>query len=174
MPAVKNPPVFLRFRLLCLALAAASVSAALPSVALAKAGELAIVRVFTGWRDAASFKRIAEYFDGKEHSGGQILVRTHPDERAGFYFLVRTANPGPAQPVRFTLQLSIPGEQKPRTQVFAADLPAGEAVLNLGLTGPDWPDARTNPVAWKLDVLAADGRVLATEKSYLWEKPATP
>jgi len=47
-------------------------------------------------------------------------------------------------------------------------------VLNLGLTGTDWPDAKTNPVAWKLDVLAADGRVLASEKSYLWEKPVTP
>ena len=169
---VKNPAVLLRRCLLLLALAATS--AALPSAALAKDGELTIVRVFTGWRDAASFKRIAEYFDGQEHTGGRIVLRTHPDQRAGYYFLVRTANPGAAQAVKFSLLLSLPGEPKPKTVAFTADLPAGAAVLDLGLTGADWPDAKTNPVAWKLDLLAADGRVLATEKSYLWEKPATP
>jgi hypothetical protein len=134
--------------------------------------ELTIVRAFSGWRDAASFKRISEYFDGRENTGGQLVVRTHPGQRAGYYFLVRVANPGGPLAVKISLQLSMPDDPKPRTQGFAADLPAGETLLNLGLTGPDWPDAKTNPVAWKLEVLAADGRVLATEKSYLWEKPA--
>jgi hypothetical protein len=46
-------------------------------------------------------------------------------------------------------------------------------MLNLGLTGPDWPDLKVNPVAWKLDILTADGKRLASEKSYLWEKPAS-
>ena len=164
MPDVKNPPVLIRRCLLCLSLAAVSASA----------GELTIARVFTGWRDAASFKRISEYFDGKENTGGQLMLRTHADQRAGYYFLVRTANPGAPLAVKFVLLLILPSEPKPRTFSFAADLRAGETVLNLGLTGADWPDAKTNPVAWKLDVLAADGRVLATEKSYLWEKPATP
>jgi hypothetical protein len=44
--------------------------------------------------------------------------------------------------------------------------------MNLGLTGDDWPGAKTNPVAWKLEIVAADGRVLASDESYLWEKPA--
>ena len=160
----KNPPVFIRRCLLCLALAAGS----------AQAADLTIIRAFTGWRDADSFKRISEYFSGKENSSGQIIVRTHPDQRAGYYFLVRTANPGAPLAVKFSLQLSLPGEPKLRNYSFPADLPAGEAVLNLGLTGADWPDAKTNPVAWKLDILGADGRVLTTEKSYLWDKPATP
>ena len=30
---------------------------------------------------------------------------------------------------------------------------------------------KANPVAWKLDILGPDGHVLASEKSYLWEKP---
>jgi hypothetical protein len=141
---------------------------------LAKDGELTIVRAFTGWRDAASFKRISEYFDGQENTGGQILVRSHPEQRAGYYFLLRTANPGAALAVKLNLQLSMPGEAKPRTHTFSVQLPSGEAVLNLGLTGADWPDPKTNPVAWKLDVLADDGRALATEMSYLWAKPATP
>ena len=138
----------------------------------ASAAELTIVRVFTGWRDAASFKHISEYFSGRENMHGEAMLRTQPAQRAGYYFLVRTANPGASQAVRFQILLSMPGEPKPRTHTFAAELPSGGTVFNLGLTGADWPDAKTNPVAWKLDVLAADGRVLASEKSYLWEKPA--
>lgn len=162
MTAVKNLPVSFRRCLLCLALTAVSASAA----------ELTIVRAFTGWRDAASFKHISEYFSGKEDTHGETMLRTHPDQRAGYYFLVRLANPGAALPVKLSLVLNLPGEPKSRTFEFATALPAGQTVLNLGLTGADWPDAKTNPVAWKLEVLAADGRVLATEKSYLWEKPA--
>ncbi|MDI1250639.1 MAG: hypothetical protein PSV13_17390 [Lacunisphaera sp.] len=139
----------------------------------ASAADLTIVRVFTGWRDAASFKHISEYFSGKESTHGETMLRTKPDERGGYYFLVRTANPGAPLAVKVNILLSMPGEPKPRAHTFAAELPSGKAVLNLGLTGADWPDAKTNPVAWKLDVLAPDGRVLATEKSYLWEKPAT-
>ena len=145
--------------------------AALPSVALAKEGDLTIIRAFSGWRDAASFKRISEYFDGKENTGHEKVLRTHAGERAGYYFLVRTSNAGGPVAAQLKLTLIAPTEPKVRNFSFAADLPSGVAVLNLGLTGTDWPDAKANPVAWKLDIVAPDGRVLATEKSYLWEKP---
>ncbi|MEJ1973343.1 MAG: ABC transporter substrate-binding protein [Lacunisphaera sp.] len=77
--------------------------AALPAVvsaqtATAKAGEVTIVRVQHEWRDAASFKRIAEYFDGQEHNGGEALRRSHPESRAGYYFFVRVKNPGALRP----------------------------------------------------------------------------
>jgi len=133
---------------------------------------LSIAHVFTGWRDAASFKRISEYFDGRENTGGQQVIRTHPDRRAGYYFLMRTAHAGSALPVRINLELISATGPKSRTFSFAAELNAGDTVLNLGLTGDDWPGPKANPVAWKIDILSADGRVLATEKSYLWEKPA--
>ncbi len=147
---------------LFLAFSAASVSAA----------ELTIIRVFTVWRDAASFKRISEYFDGRENTHGETMLRTHPDQRAGYYFLVRIANPGAPAAVKINVQMITPTESRPKTHTFETNLKSGETVLNLGLTGADWPDAKANPVAWKLDVVAADGRVLATEKSYLWDKPA--
>jgi hypothetical protein len=147
--------------LFLLALGAASVSAA----------ELTIVRVFTGWRDAASFKRISEYFSGKENTGRETVLRTHADQRAGFYFLVHAANPGAPASVKINVELIPPTDTKPRDFTFATDLKAGDSVLNLGLTGADWPDAKANPVAWKVTIVAADGQVLATEKSYLWEKP---
>ena len=133
---------------------------------------LHIVRVFSGWRDAASFKRISEYFDGRENTGGETILRTHPDQRAGYYFLVRLAHAGATLPVKISLQLIAAGEAKPRLYSFAEDLKNGESVLQLGLTGTDWPDPKANPVAWKLDVLSADGQTLATEESYVWAKPA--
>ncbi len=133
-----------------------------------------IVRVFPGWRDAASFKRISEYFDGKENNGGEIVVRTHPDQRGGYYFLVRLANPGGPADVRLHLTVVTPDSATPREFTFPVSLPSGDKVCNLGLTGKDWPDAKVNAVAWKLTVLDADGREVATAKSYLWDKPSEP
>ena len=164
-------------------LAAASIALAVPSdvsaeasakaEALAKEGaDLTITRTFTGWRDAASFKRISEYFSGQENLGVQTMLRTHPEQRTGYYFLVRLANPGAAQKVRFQLQLFEQGASASRTVDFPAELKSGSGVFQLGLTGPEWQDAKSQPVAWHLQILADDGRVLASEKSYLWEKPA--
>lgn len=149
-----------------------AVATALPAVASAKAGDLTIVRAYAGWRDAASFKRISEYFDGKENTGGEAVLRTQPGQRGGYYFLVRVTNPGAAQTVRAHLQVITDANAKPLDYHFSPGLNAGDTVFHLGLTGSDWPDATTNPVAWKLDLTDADGKVLATEQSYLWEKPA--
>lgn len=139
----------------------------------ASAGDLTIVRTFTGWRDGVSFKRISEYFDGRENTGGQTIVRTDPAQRTGYYFLLRVANPGAPLKVQFQLHLIEPGAPAQRTTTFPAEIGSGSGVFQLGLTGPEWQDAKAQPVAWRLLVIAADdGRVLASEKSYLWEKPA--
>ena len=139
----------------------------------ASADDLTIVRTFTGWRDAASFKRISEYFDGKENTSGQTVLRTHPEQRTGYYFLLRVANPGAPLKVQFQLQLIEQGASVQRTSIFPAEIGSGSGVFQLGLTGPEWQAAKSQPVAWRLLIIAtADGRVLASEKSYLWEKPA--
>jgi hypothetical protein len=164
-----------RFRHL-LILVTAATATALSSVALAEEGvlgaDLTIVRTFTGWRDGASFKRISEYFTGQENTGKETVLRTHPEQRTGYYFLVRLANPGAARKVQFQLQLFEEGAPAPRTVVFPAELKPGSGVFQLGLTGPEWQDPKSHPVAWHLQILADDGRVLVAEKSYLWEKPA--
>lgn len=156
------PPVFSRLLPLLLL-----------SAASAAATDLTITRAFTGWRDGVSFKRISEYFDGKENTGGEIVLRTHPAQRTGYYFLLRVANPGAPRKVQFQLQLIAPGASAPGTTIFPAEIGSGSGVFQLGLTGPEWQDAKAQPVAWRLLILATDdGRELATEKSYLWEKPA--
>jgi hypothetical protein len=171
----KNPTVSIRTLRDCLLLLTI-LTASLSSLAAkedAPASGLTVVRTFTGWRDAASFKRISEYFDGKENTGRQMVLRTHPEERAGYYYQLRLRNPGAAQPVQIKLEVVLPAPLPPNHYVFQADLPAGDQVLLLGLTGADWTDMKANPVAWKLEVLSPDGQLLVTEKSYLWERPST-
>jgi hypothetical protein len=139
----------------------------------AGAAEIEFVRVWPGWRDAESFERISEYFDGRENTGGEVVLRTHADQRAGFYFLVRVANAGSAKPdAHFVLQVILPSNPEPRSLTFPADVPARSKVFELGLTGPDWPSPDVHPVAWKLELRSAEDQVLASAQSFLWEKPA--
>lgn len=146
---------------------------AFAAAAAASAAEVKIVRVYTGWRDAASFKRISEYFSGRENTGGEIVVRSQPEERGGYYFLVRTANAGAARTVRFVLHVVTPEATQPRLFRLNSTLPAGQAVHQLGLTGTDWPDREVDAMAWKLEIIDdAGSAVFAEAKSYLWEKPA--
>jgi hypothetical protein len=146
---------------------------ALPAAAPAAGVEF--VRVISGWRDAASFQRVSEYFGGRENTGGMIVLRMRPGERAGFYWLVRLKNDGaPVPGAKFELQVITPAAPEPKTFTFAAAVPAGSALYELGLTGADWPDAKARPAAWRLRLLAADGHTLIGEQSFLWELPGKP
>jgi len=136
------------------------------------AAEIEFIRVWPGWRDATAFESISEYFTGQEAHSGRVVLRTNADQRAGYYYLVRVANSGAAQSaVKFSLQVITPASADTKTYSFPATLGTGQTVFELGLTGPDWPDAKLRPVAWKLELLGSDGAVLATAKSFLWEKP---
>ncbi|HVT73570.1 MAG TPA: hypothetical protein VHD61_10555 [Lacunisphaera sp.] len=150
---------------LALLLGLASVAFAAPPA------DVMIVRVFPGWRNASSFKRISEYFTGQENTGGQVVLRSHPGERGGYYFLVRVKNPAAPQTVAVTLDVVRAGNAGAQTYTFQASLGTGDTVLNLGLTGADWVDPKADPLAWRLTLKGADGQTLATERSYLWEKP---
>src|SRR6185503_10065902 len=96
---------------------------------VARGAEVDFVRVWDQWRDAQSFERISEYFDGKENPGSQVMLRTHPETRAGFYFLTRVRNNGAALPdAKLVLTLIKPDSPKPKVYTFPAELPAGEKV----------------------------------------------
>ena len=140
----------------------------------ARAAEATFDRLWPGWRDTDSFDRITEFLGGSEPTGGRTLLRTQPDARAGYYFLlgVKTAA-ALTTGAKFELSVIRPDAPEPKLFSFAATAPSGDTVFDLGLTGSDWPGGKkANPVAWKLTLLAADGRVLAEHKSFLWEKPA--
>ena len=168
--AQNSSPVTFRFFLTCCLLGLVAVPPT-RAAAAKPAGEVTIVRVQHEWRDASSFKRIAEYFDGQEHNGGEALRRSHPETRSGYYFFVRVKNPGALRPAKAALQVITSTSAKPVSYEFPVDLRAGDTVFHIGLTGADWPDAKLHPVAWKLQFIDPAGKVLATETSYLWEKP---
>jgi hypothetical protein len=73
----------------------------------------------------------------------------------------------------FEVSLVRTDSPEPRNWSFPVATLARNQTVELGLTGADWPGgARARPVAWKIALRAADGRVLAEQKSFLWEKPA--
>jgi hypothetical protein len=153
----------LRLLLLLLCLAGAAVAAPVPEVAL--------VRVWPGWKEADDFTRLREYFGAAPDAGPRRVLRTTAEQRAGFYFLVRTRGPGVPEAI---LELAVlrPDGPEPALHRFSAPLRAGEEVVELGLTGDAWPGGkRAQPVAWRLRVLGAGGRVLAEERSFLWVDP---
>jgi hypothetical protein len=141
------------------------------SRAAAAAGDVSFVRVWPGWRESESFDRISEYFGGGENHGPHIVLRTHAETRAGYYFLVRVKNSAAPAAAQFSLHVITPAVPEPKNFSFPATLAAGESVFQLGLTAADWPGGKKSaPVAWRLDLLAPDGRVLATQQSFLWSK----
>jgi hypothetical protein len=140
---------------------------------IAGASEVALVRVWPGWRDAESFERIGEYFGRPEHQGREIILRSRADQRAGYYFLVRVRHSGAAGAVRFELAIIRPERPEPAQYSFDTSLAARESVFQVGLTGNDWPGgADVEPVAWRLTLVDDAGQILAERKSFLWEKPA--
>jgi hypothetical protein len=135
--------------------------------------DVEFIHVWPGWRAAESFDRISEYFGGRENSGRKVVLRTQPDTRGGYYFLVRVKSASAVGNAKFEVSVIRPDHPEPKVYRFEAAVPAREAVFELGLTGSDWPGGENvNPVAWKLALLGSDGRILAEHKSFLWEKPA--
>jgi hypothetical protein len=137
------------------------------------AADLTIVRIWPGYRTDQSFERISEYVGKNENADSKFILRTQPDVRAGYYFLLRAKNTGPAiAEAKIELQVITPFGPEPKTYHFTAAFPAGSHALNLGLTGSDWPGKpKDEAVAWKLRILSSTGEELAKGQSYLWSLP---
>ena len=141
--------------------------------AMVHAADVEFLRVWPGWRSADAFDRIGEYFGRPETTGRQRVLRTQSEPRGGYYFLVRVKSVAEIPNAKFEVQVIRPDAPQPKTYTFATAVPSKETVFQLGLTGADWPGGEdANPVAWRLTLVSGDGRVLAEQKSFLWEKPA--
>ena len=167
MPPDVAHPRFMRLSL-TLTLTLTLLLAAAP---LSRGADLSFVRVSTDWRKADSFERISEYFDGRENTGGQTILRSQPKSRAGFYVQVRTDAKAAILGAHVEFQVYLPGQEQPKVFTSATDLPAGNQVMLAGLTGADWPGEKVKPAAWHLAVLGPDGAILASAQSFLWAPP---
>lgn len=143
------------------------------SAALCAAADLTVVRVWPGFRTAESFERISEYFGKEERPAEKHIFRSQPNQRTGYYFLIRLKNTGSALPgAKLEIQVIDPISTTPKTYAFASEIVHGSEVYQVGITGNDWPGkAKEEAVAWQLRVLAADGTVLAHDQSFLWSQP---
>ncbi|MBI5689216.1 MAG: hypothetical protein HZC55_03900 [Verrucomicrobia bacterium] len=131
------------------------------------------VRIWHEWRDADHFDRISEYFTGEERLSRIPVLRTHRQSREGYYFTLHLKTDTAVPQGKFVVEVIRPDHPEPKVYTFQASLPAKDTALQLGLTGADWPGGRkASPVAWKISLHSADGKLLAEHKSFLWEKPA--
>jgi hypothetical protein len=129
------------------------------------------VRVWPGYRSAESFETIGEFFGRGEHTGGRLLLRTHPDDRNGYYFLIRLRKTDPVPGAILRIQVIFAGSPVAKVFTLPVDIPAGHPVLNAGITGADWPGAATKPLAWRVALQQADGTEIASQQSFLWAQP---
>jgi hypothetical protein len=166
-----SSPAFSRLRLalLTVALGACFCSAA-SAVAAAEEAEVKLVRVWTEYRAADSFVRLAEYFGGREKAP-ELITRSQPDSRDGYYFLTRFKSPEALPGSILALEYFMPGDEEARVQFFPVDLTRGSRAVLAGLTGADWPSRKTLPTAWRLRLLGPDGAELAMRQSFLWSLP---
>ncbi|MCU0793912.1 MAG: hypothetical protein MUE42_13910 [Opitutaceae bacterium] len=135
-----------------------------------QAEEVGLVRVWPEYREAASFTRIAEYFGGKEKAP-ELIVRSRPDARDGYYFLARFESAEARPGAILAIEYIVPGDERARLQFFNLDLPRGSRAVLAGLTGEDWPGKNVAPTAWRLRLLDASGAELARQQSFLWSMP---
>jgi len=145
----------------------------LPSTALANEGsEVEFVRIWPQWRSDDSFLRISEYLSGEENTGRQTVLRSQPDDRDGFYFLVRVKGAhDQSGATKFVLEVITPDSAQAKVYNFPTAITKRSQVFNLGLTGSDWKGKKVHPVAWRLRLIADEDRELASQQSFLWALP---
>jgi hypothetical protein len=137
------------------------------------AGDPQLVRVWPKWQDADSFQSFYEYRTGRELVGRWIILRSQQGERAGLYFQTRVKNPGDAvRGATFVVRVISPNATDTRVFSFPTEVLAGSQLFEIGLTGKDWAGARVFPIAWDIELHAADGRLLDRKSSFLWEAPS--
>jgi hypothetical protein len=124
-------------------------------------------------RTEADIARASEAFYAKEHHGSDIVFRTEENARPGYYFFVKLAITPPADG-RLVLEVVRKENTAPERYDFAVNLkpgfPFGEYVI--GLTGKQSGDANWRPIAWRVTVVDAKGKFLASKHSFLWGTPS--
>ncbi|MEN9653611.1 MAG: hypothetical protein RL303_1331 [Verrucomicrobiota bacterium] len=123
-------------------------------------------------RSAADTARAADVLVASEDHGGDVVFRTEAASRPGYYFYLKLSEVPPADS-RLVLQVvRTEGTAPERYEFPATTRPGfffGEFVI--GLTGKQAGGPQWRPVAWRLSLVDARGRVLAAKHSFLWGAP---
>jgi hypothetical protein len=119
------------------------------------------------------FKRVPEFFTGKEFSGWKVYCRTNRADREGFYFVVKVTGDVPPSSadchwlLEWITPLDLTAQQK---KVSLPDQNISGKEVFIGLTGSDWPDPSVHPIAWSLSLVDSEEGILGKSQSFLWSK----
>jgi hypothetical protein len=121
--------------------------------------------------ETEQFKRISEYMTGREHIGDRVILRTQPEHRAGYYFILVLDHDVSRLPNGTVVVGEFYTPQSLGKQTHEFTLPSQRASTDeifVGLTGEDWPKKDGVPAAWRFTIKDANGAVLGEKQSYLW------
>ncbi len=121
--------------------------------------------------DQQEFMRISEYMTGNEYQGDRVILRTHPEQRSGYYFTLILDEDVQRLPAGTTILGEFYTPKSLDVQQHSFTLPAKRPKTNevfIGLTGEDWPVLNAVPGAWRFTIKDANGKVLGSKQSYLW------
>ncbi|KAF0095215.1 MAG: hypothetical protein E1N59_1261 [Puniceicoccaceae bacterium 5H] len=124
--------------------------------------------------EAPHFKRLSEYFTGREAPGNRIILRSTEGQRAGLYFILELSDDAADAPAGAHFHVQYIEPQKPDVQEYDFDLPAegcDHDTVYLGLTGDEWPQEDALPLAFRISLVDAQGQELDAYQSFLWEMP---
>jgi len=130
-------------------------------------------KVYVRYEPEQTFKRISEYFTGKEAQGNRMVVRLPVESREGMYWVIRLNQSTAQLPTGAQLKVSFyrEGSITPESRTYPLDTERSVYTIFAGITGNDWPDKEAKPSAWKLELIDASGKAISSKKSFLWEYP---
>lgn len=130
-----------------------------------------IVEIMPRYIKTEEFKRISEYMTGKENPGRRVIIRTDPQQRDGYYFvLVLNRNVRKLPPDAY-IQGEFYTSKSLDLQTYRFELPSilpSTREIFIGLTGENQPEENIIPAAWRFTIKNSQEEILAQEKSYLW------
>lgn len=122
-------------------------------------------------RDADSFKRVSEYLTGEPSDGRYTIYRSDDSSRDGFYVsLLASDRSVLAKAETLRIQFVRTGTQEIDTFQIPAKASDQKRIL-VGFTGEEWQEEAAYPIAWKIDLLNANGDTLESAQSFLWAEP---
>lgn len=127
-----------------------------------------IVRVWPAYQTAEKMTALREYFGGEPNRTSAQAIRSQPEARAGYYWLIRTKSDRQVPDATIKLEVTMRGDTDAEMFKFPTLLQSGSHAFHIGLTGSDWPDPEQAPLAWRITVVDSRGEPIAEQSSYLW------
>lgn len=159
------------YRPFLLALSFALLAAACASAPKATVSSVKIETILPRPIEEAAFMRIDEYLTGSENKGRRLILRSDPDQRAGYYFTLVLDTSVRRLPNGTTIIGEFYAPQSPDLQTHIYTLPSDRPKTRevfVGLTGADWPDMGAVPAAWRFTITSPNGEPMGRAQSYLW------